>query len=49
MISLKDEIKNFKPLLEIDDIEDSINNDDFKDILDMLSYISKQKNIDDYK
>ncbi len=42
MINFKDEIKKYEPILELNDIEDSIHSTDMKDIMDMLSYISRE-------
>ncbi|MCI8342421.1 MAG: hypothetical protein HFE62_04335 [Firmicutes bacterium] len=43
MIDFSDEIKKYEPILEVGDIEDSIHSTDLKDIMDMLNYISKNK------
>ncbi|WP_162838870.1 hypothetical protein [Defluviitalea phaphyphila] len=45
MIDFKEELKKFKPSLEIDSIEETIKSNDIKDIIDLLTYISK--NIED--
>ena len=42
MIDFKEELKEFKPLLEMEDIEESITDDGFNDLLDILSHISLQ-------
>ena len=39
MLNLDDEIKKFKPCLEIDQTEESIYNQDVKDITDILQEI----------
>ena len=45
MINFNEEIEKFKPIIEIDDIEQSINDEGFEDILDMLSHILHQNNM----
>lgn len=45
MINFNEEIEKFKPILELDDIEESINDEGFEDILDMLSHILRQNSI----
>lgn len=45
MINFNEEIEKFKPIIEIDDIEESINDEGFEDILDMLSHILHQSNM----
>jgi hypothetical protein len=42
MINFEEEIKRFKPCLEIEDTEDSIYNYDLKDITDILQEILKE-------
>ena len=42
MINFKDELKKYEPILELNDIEDSIRSTDMKDIMDMLDYISRE-------
>lgn len=45
MIDFKSEIEKYKPLLEIDNIEENIRNDEIQDIMDLLKELSvKQKN-----
>ena len=43
MIDFNDEIKKYEPILEVGNIEESIHSTDLKDMMDMLSYISKNK------
>ena len=45
MINFNEEIEKFKPIIEIDDIEESISDEGFEDILDMLSHILHQNNM----
>ncbi len=44
MINFNDELKKYEPMLEINDIEDSIHSTDVKDIMDMLNYIVNSNN-----
>lgn len=41
MIDLKKEIEKYKPVLEIDGIEDDINKNDIEDLLDLISMIKQ--------
>lgn len=41
MINFEDEIKKYKPILEIDEIEDEIANDDIIDVMDILKKFLK--------
>lgn len=43
MIDFKKEILKYKPVLEVDDIENSINSDEIKDMMDILKQLSSQK------
>lgn len=40
MLDFEKELEGFKPIAEIDDIEDEIANDDLEDMLDILKAIS---------
>ncbi len=42
MINFNEEIKKFKPALELEDIEDSINSDEVKDLKDLLLFLSEK-------
>jgi hypothetical protein len=42
LLSFKDEINKYKPILEIGEIEASVNNNDVKDIMDVISYLALQ-------
>lgn len=44
MLDFKEEISKYKPILGVKDIEKSVNNDDVKDIMDLLAHLSKQIN-----
>lgn len=43
MINFEEELKKFKPILEIDSLENSIENDEMIDIIDLLNEIAKDK------
>ena len=40
MIDFRDELNKFKPILEIDGIEVALQNDDMKDVLDMVRHMA---------
>lgn len=42
MIDFNEEIKKYSPILGVDEIENSIQNDDIKDIIDILSQLTKE-------
>lgn len=42
MIDFKEELKKYKPILEVDDIESSIQFDEIQDIEDLLQNLSKK-------
>ena len=42
MIDFKQELAKYQPLLELEQIEDSIHNSETQDILDILQHISKE-------
>lgn len=46
MINFKEELQKFKPILEVDDIEDSIHSDELQDLLDILNHLSSAVNKD---
>ena len=41
MIDFKEEINKYKPVLSVDDVE-SVVNDEVRDMMDLLQYITKQ-------
>jgi len=41
MIDFKEEINKYKPVLSVDDVE-SVVNDEVKDMMDLLQYLTKQ-------
>lgn len=43
MINFNEEINKYSQILEIGEIEESIHSTELKDIMDMLSYIAKNK------
>lgn len=43
MINFNEELLKFKPIIEIDDIEDSVINDEIYDIIDIIQQITKDK------
>lgn len=42
MLDFKEEVSKYKPILEVDEIEKSVQNDDIKDVMDLLSHLSEQ-------
>ena len=42
MIDFNEELKNYKPIAELDDVEGSIHLDEISDISDLLGQILKQ-------
>ncbi|MCL2573709.1 MAG: hypothetical protein FWE34_04055 [Defluviitaleaceae bacterium] len=45
MINFEEELKKFKPVLEVDDLQDRVGNNDVKDILELLQYLSTKAEI----
>ncbi len=43
MLDFKKEILKYKPILEVEDVESSINSDEIKDMMDILKQLSNQK------
>lgn len=43
MIDFEEELKKFKPSLEVEEAEEAIYNHDFTDMTDILSEIMKEK------
>ncbi len=43
MIDFKREIQKYKPIMEVDDIENSINSDETKDMMDILKQLLEQR------
>ncbi len=41
MIDFKKEIEKYRPVLEIDEIEDDMNGDDIKDIMELISSLKR--------
>lgn len=44
MINFKEELAKYEPILEIDDIENTIHSNELQDMFDILQHISRQKN-----
>lgn len=44
MLNFEEELKKFKPSLEIDDIEEAVYQEDLTDITDILREMMQQKN-----
>ena len=42
MLDFKKEIQKYKPILEVEDVENSINSDEIKDMMDILKQLSNQ-------
>ncbi len=42
MINFKDEIQKYKPILEVEHVEDAINSNEITDLLEVLQYLSKK-------
>lgn len=47
MFDFKKEINRFKPILEIDEVENSINTNEVQDIMDLLELAIKEKKSDE--
>lgn len=43
MFNLKDELSRYKPLLELDKIEDALHPSQMQDLVDILQYIANDK------
>lgn len=41
MLDFKEELNKFKPALEVDNIEEVIQSNEIKDMVDLLTYITK--------
>ncbi|NLL70067.1 MAG: hypothetical protein GX238_02925 [Epulopiscium sp.] len=44
MIDFKEELKKYKPCLEVEDLESDIRSDEIQDLLDILQSIVKKQN-----
>ena len=42
MLDFKEELSKYKPILSVDEIEESVSGDDVKDIMDLLTHLIKQ-------
>ena len=43
MFNFKDELSRYQPIMEIEQIEDSLQASQMQDLLDILQYIAKEK------
>ena len=41
MLNYEEELKKFKPCLDVDEVEDAIYNKDFNDVIDLLQEMQK--------
>lgn len=44
MFNFKDELSRYQPILELDQIEEALQPDQLKDLIDILDHIAKNKN-----
>ncbi len=44
MLNFEEELKKFKPSLEVEDIEDAVYQEDLTDMSDLLKQVMDQKN-----
>ncbi len=44
MLDFEEELKKFKPSLEVEDIEDAVYQEDMTDVMDLLKQVMEQKN-----
>ncbi len=42
MLNFEEELKKFKPILTVEEVEEAVYNDEMRDVYDLLSYISEQ-------
>ncbi|MDR1066515.1 MAG: hypothetical protein LBL35_03640 [Clostridiales bacterium] len=42
MIDFREEIAKYKPIMEMEDVEASIQSEETRDIMDLLQYITKR-------
>lgn len=42
MLDFREEITKYKPVLGLEDVEQSVQSDEIKDVMDLLQYITKQ-------
>ena len=40
MINFEEELQKYKPVLEVDDLQDKVGGNDIKDILELLQHLS---------
>lgn len=44
MINYKEELLKYEPILEVDEIEDSIHTNELQDMFDVLQHLAKKNN-----
>ena len=44
MINFEEELKKYKPVLEVDDLQDGVGGNDVKDIMELLQYLTTKIN-----
>ena len=42
LLDFKEELKKFKPVLGMEDVEKAVKSDEVKDLMDMLQYLSNR-------
>ena len=42
MIDFKTEIEKYKPVLNVDEVENAVYSDEVKDVIDLLQYITQK-------
>jgi len=45
MINFDEELKKYKPVLEVDDLQEGVGGNDVKDILELLQYLNTKVNV----
>lgn len=48
MLNFKEELKNYQPLMELEDIETSLHSSQMQDLLDILQHIATQNGNDGF-
>lgn len=47
MLDFKEELKKYKPALEVDDLQDEMNESEMQDVLKLLQYVVRRSNFTD--
>jgi len=42
MIDFKEELKKYRPIMDMDDVESAVHSDEVQDIMDLLQYLTTQ-------